>query len=493
MPIALGRPCPIILRKQTFAHCLVVVAACWSWPVRGLWNEIQSLVTSAAANSDRSIAIIGAGMFGVTAAIELRRRGWTVSLFEPGPIPRDTAASTDISKVVRMDYGADEFYTALGEVALVGWDLWNAQWGGRLYHEDGFLLLSRSPMQPGGQTTVDAGKTREVVEVPLTRPAGTLSPSDGEREGVRGRTSSPRSSFSQSSEEGGGSFEWESFNLLQARGHRLERMTSHQLKERHPAWISDNYPDGYFNPRGGWAESGKVVARLAAEVRALGVNVHEGAAFGRLLENGSRVVGIVTTDGAEHRADCVLVAAGAWTPTLLPHLADVMWATGQPVLHFSAPNLEDYTAPKFPVWAADIARTGWYGFPALPDGTLKIANHGPGRRVHPDEPRTVLPAEEQRFREFLRDSLPGLAEAPVIGSRLCLYCDTADGDFWIDHDPQRAGLIVAAGDSGHAFKFAPVMGGLIADVVERKPNPFTKRFAWRSAGPGARESARCRA
>jgi glycine/D-amino acid oxidase-like deaminating enzyme len=213
-------------------------------------------------------------------------------------------------------------------------------------------------------------------------------------------------------------------------------------------------------------------------------------AFERLIEHGSRVVGLVTNKGAELRADLVLLAAGAWTPTLLPHLSSVMWATGQPVLHLHVPDATSWQAPRFPVWAADIARTGWYGFPALADGTLKIANHGPGRRVHPDEPRLVLPEEIARFRAFLRESLPALSDAPLIGTRLCLYCDTFDGSFWINHEPGHPGLVVAAGDSGHAFKFAPVLGGLIADVVERKPNPFAACYAWRKPSDARLESAR---
>lgn len=94
--------------------------------------------------------------------------------------------------------------------------------------------------------------------------------------------------------------------------------------------------------------------------------------------------------------------------------------------------------------------------------------------------------EEARFREFLKTTFPSLAEAPLAGSRVCLYGDTFDGHFWIDHDPARPGVVVAAGDSGHAFKFTPVLGGLIADVVERKPNPWAARFAWRE--PKSRDS-----
>eukprot|EP01031_Cornospumella_fuschlensis_P012702 gene12702-biopygen10717 len=98
--------------------------------------------------------------------------------------------------------------------------------------------------------------------------------------------------------------------------------------------------------------------------------------------------------------------------------------------------------------------------------------------------------EEARFRAFLRQTYPTLDEAPFAAQRICLYGDTFDGNFWIAPDPERRGLIVAAGDSGHAFKFAPVLGGLIADAVEGKANPWLGRFAWREPTEAAREGAR---
>ena len=372
-------------------------------------------------------------MFGLTAACELSDRGWQVAVIDPGPLPRPVAASTDISKVVRADYGADELYTAMAEAALTGWDSWNARWNERLYHGDGFLVLSRDSMRRG--------------------------------------------------------FEYESLMLLERRGHRLERIEG-RARTRFPAWSRESYPDGYFNPRAGWVESAKVVGRLAVDARAAGVVFFEGAAFDRLLEDDAGVVGVKITPGGDVTAEVVLVAAGAWTPALVPQLGGVMWATGQPVVHFRVDDPGAWQPPHFPVWAADISRSGWYGFPALNDGTLKIANHGVGRRVHADGPRTVLPEEEARFRAFVREHLPALARAPVVATRLCLYCDTFDGDFWIARDPARAGLIVAAGDSGHAFKFAPVLGGVIADVVEAKPNAWTGRFGWRAKRDGAKEAAR---
>ena len=92
------------------------------------------------------VAVAGAGIFGVTAAIELRRRGHAVRLIDPGPLPHPLAASTDISKVVRLEYGPDEAYTALAEESLQGWRRWNRELGGELFHETGVLFLRRTPL-----------------------------------------------------------------------------------------------------------------------------------------------------------------------------------------------------------------------------------------------------------------------------------------------------------------------------------------------------------
>ena len=109
---------------------------------------------------------------------------------------------------------------------------------------------------------------------------------------------------------------------------------------------------------------------------------------------------------------------------------------------------------------------------------MKIANHGPGREMSPESSkRAVTPEEEENLREFLSSTFPALADAPIVYSRVCMYCDTNDGHFWIAPDPERPGLIIAAGDSGHGFKFAPVLGEIIADAVEENRIRCCKNFA----------------
>lgn len=380
------------------------------------------------------IVIVGAGVFGATAALELRKRGYGVTLLDPGPLPHEAAASTDVSKMVRMDYGSDVFYHELAEASLDGWDRWNAEWPRPLYHETGFLVLARGPMAEGG-------------------------------------------------------FEYESWRVLRERGYEPERTGGDDLARRWPEWRGQLYTDGYLSARGGWAESGAVVTHLLRLCEAAGVLVRLDS-FESFLESGSRVGGVRTVGGDSLEADFVVVAAGAWTPTLLPWLSDVMWATGQPVLHFQVDVPDDFRGNRFPPFAADIAGSGWYGFPALADGRVKIAHHALGRQIHPNDRGSVGGDHVARTRAFLADAIPRLARAPVVGDRVCMYCDSFDGDLWIDHDPKREGLIVASGGSGHAFKFAPILGGLIADILEGKSNRWADRFQWRDRATRRTEQAR---
>ena len=378
--------------------------------------------------------MVGAGVFGVTAALALRQRGHGVRLLDPGPLPHPQAASTDISKLIRADYGADGFFADLGREALAGWEAWRAAAQTPLYHPVGVLMLSRAPLAPGV-------------------------------------------------------FEGDSWRTLAERGWDLTRLDAEALATRHPAWRLGPRADGYLNPRGGWAESGAVVARLGARARAVGVDLQEGVQVTGLVQTAGRVTGVQAGDEAID-ADAVVVAAGAWTPTLLPWLQDRLWATGHPVLHFRPADPGPWGPPHFLPWAADISQTGFYGFPANADGLVKVANHGVGVRLSPDAPRPLPPGTESHFRSFLADALPGLADAPLVGHRLCLYCDTFDGDFWIAADPDRPGLVVSTGGAGHGFKFAPVLGDLAADAVEGVPGPRAHRFAWRERGTLRTEDAR---
>ena len=368
--------------------------------------------------------VVGAGIFGLATSLELRTRGWAVTLLDPGPLPHKSASSTDVSKMVRMDYGSDLFYHEFAEAALEGWDRWNADWPYPPYHETGLLVFSGEEIKPG-------------------------------------------------------SFEYESAQALQERGYEPEWLVLKPNQNRFPTWEEGQYSHGYLSPRAGWVESGFVVSHLLTLAQKVGVDLRIGTAQA-LAEEESQVTGVLLKESGEYlAADTVVVCAGAWTPSLLPWLSDRMWSVGQPVVHLGTDQPEIHRGKPFPPWFADTSSSGWYGFPALPDGHVKIGCHGPGLTAHPDTRGAVAREHLEALRAFLEKAMPSLAKAPVLEQRVCMYCDTFDGDFLIDQDPNREGLIVAGGGSGHGFKFAPVIGGVVADVVEGRDNRWAKRFKWR--------------
>jgi len=388
------------------------------------------------------IIVVGAGINGVTAAIELKTRGHNLVLVDPGPLPHPLAASTDISKAVRRTYGTDEDYTALADRSIKIWRKWNEEFGQELYHEVGVMFVRQREMKPGD-------------------------------------------------------FEHESFKVLQTRGHKIERMNSVQLWKRVPAWDPEVYRDGVLELEAGYAESGRVVGALIARAKSLGIELREGAKFVALDQDSSHVQGIILEDSVgdavsvpreangfpyKYRiaGDIVVMAVGAWTPYLLPFTKNFFRANGQAVFHLKPRHPELFAAERFPVFGADITTTGYYGFPINRDGVVKIANHGPGREMSPESTKRAVAAEDEKnLREFLSSTFRTLADAPIVYSRVCMYCDTHDGHFWIARDPDRKGLVIAAGDCGHGFKFAPVLGEIIADAVEEKPNPILQKFRWR--------------
>ncbi len=115
---------------------------------------------------------------------------------------------------------------------------------------------------------------------------------------------------------------------------------------------------------------------------------------------------------------------------------------------------------------------------------MKIAHHGRGIPIHPaNDERVVTDYEIEQLYKFLAESMPPLANASLVYTRRCLYCDTLDEHFWIDRHPGTEGLVVAGGGSGHAFKFGPLLGDWVADTVEGKPNPDLDKFRWRDLPP----------
>ncbi|MDE2997136.1 MAG: FAD-dependent oxidoreductase, partial [Bacteroidota bacterium] len=134
---------------------------------------------------------------------------------------------------------------------------------------------------------------------------------------------------------------------------------------------------------------------------------------------------------------------------------------------------------------------GWYGFALHPNaGVVKIGRHGTGLDVDPvRDAREVHESDIAAMWSFVREAIPELADSELVYTRRCLYADTIDADYWLDHHPDHAGLTVASGGSGHGFKMAPIMGSLIANLIEGVTDDRLARFAWRTDKAAAKSEA----
>lgn len=252
---------------------------------------------------------------------------------------------------------------------------------------------------------------------------------------------------------------------------------------------------GYVNWRSGWADAGaamgslrrRVTTRAQQQGRKLWLR---GRAEQLLFANTPssttkrRITGVQLDDGSKVRAELVILAAGAWTGSLVD-LRGIVEATGQAVAYVPLSSIERQKLQDMPV-LLNLA-TGMFAIPPSPtqspDPHLKIARHAYGYRnpIAITDPsnntsRTVSlpsphfspipPEAERECRTFLAAVVPWLADRPFAGTRLCWYTDTPEGNFVVDYHPNIGSLFCATGGSGHAFKFLPVLGDKVVEALE---------------------------
>ncbi len=122
-------------------------------------------------------------------------------------------------------------------------------------------------------------------------------------------------------------------------------------------------------------------------------------------------------------------------------------------------------ADRLPVWVLGDGPTMFYGIPNDPELGLKVSIHHWGTFVEPEAvDRTVGDGDVERVRAFLRRRMP-LADGPLVHGEVCLYTNAPDDTFVIDRHPSAPGVAFASACSGHGFKFAPVIGEILADLA----------------------------
>ena len=139
--------------------------------------------------------------------------------------------------------------------------------------------------------------------------------------------------------------------------------------------------------------------------------------------------------------------------------------TRQTVVYFGSPPGDDCFGPaRTPAWIDRPA--GIYGVPDLDDAGLKVGidEHGPA--IDPDsEDRVAAPEAIARARAWVERRFPAMKGAPVVGTKICQYENTSNGDLLVDRHPDFDNVFVVGGGSGHGFKHGPAVGQLAATLV----------------------------
>lgn len=244
---------------------------------------------------------------------------------------------------------------------------------------------------------------------------------------------------------------------------------------------------GYVNWGSGWADAEASIVYLYKKLEAQGRVEFMTDTVTRLrfsLEK-DRVTGADMASGKHVLADLTIVAAGAWTPSLLD-LRGIATATGQALAYTRLTLSERQKLADVPV-VLNLSN-GMFVIPPDNHGVLKFARHAYGYSnptrirnpephassdryitisIPPTTPPHTLPLEAQRaLYQFQQKLFPHLAFRPFDHTRLCWYTDTPTGDWIIAYHPSyNKSLFVATGGSGHAFKFLPVIGEKIVQAL----------------------------
>ena len=370
--------------------------------------------------------VVGAGIFGLSTAYSLNKRGYSVCILSDGIIPSPQASSYDMSKIIRLEYGSDLEYLEMAERSLRQWREWNSLLASKTFHETGFLLLCKSP-----------------IDDPLQN------------------------------------FESGSSSLLESKGYQTQKIDSSIIADSYPAFCSSTFVDGFYNPIGGFVESARVIELLSRYLQQKGVVIHDKSKVVSMESSTNRVNALLLDNNQSFHAGSFIYCTGCYTPQLLD-MMDSFTVTGHPSFHLKCPDhlSAKFSADRFPVFSADISNTGWYGFPIHPkSGLIKIARHGVGIPIDPlSDPRSTTKKQAADLRAFLKQCIPDLAKAELVSSRICCYTDTADGHFWIDQHQSKTNLVVASGGSGHGFKMGPELGEMIALTALGESHTYSDRY-----------------
>ncbi|MBP1969102.1 monomeric sarcosine oxidase [Virgibacillus natechei] len=359
------------------------------------------------------VIVVGAGSMGMAAGYYLAKQGVKVLLVDSFDPPHDKGSHYGDTRIIRHAYGEGREYVPLALRSQVLWDELEKKTHHKIFMQTGAMGFGKKGDAPFIDEGIASGKE---------------------------------------------------YNL------EVEHYTGAELKEHYPGLqIPDDY-DSFYEPKSGFLFSENCIQayRDLAE--------HHGAEFSindpvRDIEAYDDSVKVITEKGA-FTADKLVISAGSWSGKITSKVGlDLpLIPTRQPVAWFEADE-SLFNANAFPTFMVEIPngenRAIYYGFPSFGGCGVKVGRHEYVDAINPDTMNREFGSnanDEGHIREFLDKFMPKASGALKNGV-ICMYTRTPDGHFIIDKHPEHSHISIAAGFSGHGFKFASVVGEILSQLA----------------------------
>jgi sarcosine oxidase len=350
--------------------------------------------------------VVGVGSMGSAAVYEFAKRGRSVLGLEQFDVPNLLGASVGVTRIIRLAYAEHPKYVPL---LVRAYSLWRAL---ETATREQLLFIT------GG---IDAGSEQSQT--------------------IEG-------------------------SLRSCREHGLahEVMSAAEVNRRFPGYRLPPDMVAVHQSDGGFLMSERCVI----------AHVNAALAFGADIRGRERVVGWdasshgvrVTTDRARYEAGVLVLTAGPWTPSVSAVLRPFVVVERQVLLWVQPRTPEYYAMGRFPIFNMEAPEGRYYGFPVHSVPGFKIGKyHHRHEAVEADAvDRACCAADEAILREGIRRYFPD-ADGPTLAMKVCMFANSPDEHFIIDRLPGAANVVVAAGFSGHGFKFGGVVGEIVVDLA----------------------------
>ncbi|MEZ6183510.1 MAG: N-methyl-L-tryptophan oxidase [Planctomycetota bacterium] len=353
---------------------------------------------------DCDVAVVGVGAAGSAALYHLARRGARAIGFDPHPPGHDRGSSHGETRVIRLAYMEAPDYVPLLRRSFALWAELERASGRALYTPTGLLQIGPAD----SKVLVGAARSAE------------------------------------------------------AHGLELQELSAKEVAQRFPPFRVAADERAVFDPQAGVLAVEEGIRTHVALARRHGAELRQAAVTGWTPEGeGVRV----ETAAGPVRARRLVLAPGGWAPELCR--LELPLTLLRKVLLWVPCADAAYRAPRFPVFLCEGPGGVFYGFPRRGDDPeLKLAEHSGGRPVaHPDAlDRGLHPEDSAPVLTYLERSLPGL-ERRITRHAVCFYTLTPDEHFALGLHPQHPQVALCAGLSGHGYKFAPLLGEVLADLA----------------------------